>query len=199
MSDITSNAPPTAQAGQPAQPAQAGQPAQPAQAGQPAQRGQIVTIGQAVGQAEAVLTRLLARVLAETGTSRQDYLALQRLTALGGLASREAYITDLSGWLYIDLWSAGELADSLAQAGLLEASGGMVRFAPPGTELRDRIAASASALTRSVIASVGPADLAATIQTLEQVTARARALLNAEYAEYAEYEGSPGKAAHADR
>jgi hypothetical protein len=85
MTDITSKAPPT---------------------GQPGQRGQIVTIGQAVGQAEAVLTRLLARVLAETRTSRQDYLALQRLAALGGVASREEYITDLSGALYIDLWSA---------------------------------------------------------------------------------------------
>jgi DNA-binding MarR family transcriptional regulator len=168
MTDITSKAPPT---------------------GQPGQRGQIVTIGQAVGQAEAVLTRLLARVLAETRTSRQDYLALQRLAALGGVASREEYITDLSGALYIDLWSAGELVDSLAQAGLLEASGGIVRFALSGTELRDHIARSASALTRTMIAPVKPADLATTIRTLEQVTVRGRALL----------EGSLGEAAHANR
>ncbi|HEX3963259.1 MAG TPA: hypothetical protein VHZ03_42610 [Trebonia sp.] len=168
MTDITSTAPPT---------------------GEPAQRAQIVTIGQAVGQAEAVLSRVLARVLAETRTGRQDYLALQRLAALGGVASREAYITDLSGGLYIDLWSAAELVDSLARAGLLEASGGTVRFAPSGTELRDHIVGSASALTRSVIAPVNPADLATTIQTLEQVTARGRALL----------EGSLGEAAHADR
>ncbi|HEY6792736.1 MAG TPA: hypothetical protein VI365_36040 [Trebonia sp.] len=171
MTDITSTAPP------------AGEPAQPAQ------RAQIAAIGQAVGQAEAVLSRVLARVLAETRTGRQDYLALQRLAALGGVASREAYITDLSGGLYIDLWSAAELVDSLARAGLLEASGGMVRSAPSGTELRDHIIGSASALTRSMIAPVSPADLATTIQTLEQVTARGRALL----------EGSLGDAAHADR
>ena len=150
----------------------------------------VVTIGQAVGQAEGVLTRLLARVLAETGTSRQDYLAMQRLTALGGVASREAYITDLGSWLQIDLWSAGELADSLAEAGLLEASGGMVRFAPSGTRLRDRIVSSASAVTRTVIAPINPADLATTIQTLEEVTARGRALLS---------EGSPKVAADMDR
>jgi DNA-binding MarR family transcriptional regulator len=150
----------------------------------------VVTIGQAVGQAEAVLTRLLARVLAETGTSRQDYLAMQRLTALGGVASREAYITDLSGWLQIDLWSASELADSLVQAGLLEASGGMVRFAPSGTQLRDRILSSASAVTRTMIAPINPADLATTIQTLEEVTARGQALLS---------EGSPEVAADVDR
>jgi hypothetical protein len=138
----------------------------------------VVTIGQAVGQAEAVLTRLLARVLAETGTSRQDYLAMQRLTALGGVAGREAYITDLSDWLQIDLWSAGELADSLVQTGLLDASGGMVRFAPSGRQLRDRIVSSASAVTRTMIAPVNPADLAITIQTLEEVTARGRTLLS---------------------
>lgn len=150
----------------------------------------VVTIGQAVGRAEAVLTRLLARVLAETGASRQDYLAMQRLTALGGVAGREAYITDLSGWLQIDLWSAGELADSLVQAGLLEASGGMVRFAPSGAQLRDRIVSSASAVTQTMIAPINPADLATTIQILEEVTTRGRALLS---------EGSPEVAADVDR
>jgi hypothetical protein len=34
-------------------------------------------IGQAVGQAEAALSRLLVQVLAETGTTRETYLALQ--------------------------------------------------------------------------------------------------------------------------
>jgi hypothetical protein len=105
------------------------------------------------------------------------------------VASREKFITDLSAGLYIDLWSAGELVDSLAQAGLLEASGGMVQFAPSGTELRDHIVGSASAATRSIIAPVDPADLATTIQTLEQLTARGRALLA----------GSLGETAHADR
>jgi hypothetical protein len=157
----------------------------------------VVTIGQAVGQAEAVLTRLLARVLAETGTSRQDYLAMQRLTALGGVASREAYITDLSGWLQIDLWSAGELADSLVQAGLVEVSGGMIRFAPSGTQLRDRIVSSASAVTRTMIAPINSADLATTIQTLEEVAARGRALLSEGSPGVSE--GSPAVAADVDR
>jgi len=135
-------------------------------------------IGQAVGQAEAVLSRLLAGVLAQTGTRRQDYLALQRLTALGGEASRYAYVSDLGSWLQIDLWGAGELVASLTQAGLLEDSGGMVRFAPPGVALRDEIASSASAVTRTVLAPIDPADLATTIRTLEQVTAGARAVLD---------------------
>ena len=73
-----------------------------------------MAIGQAVGQAESVLSRLLAGVLAEAGTERKAYFALQRLTVLGDTARRDDYLNDLSDWLDIDLWSAGELADRLA-------------------------------------------------------------------------------------
>jgi len=39
-------------------------------------------IGQSVGQAQATLTRLLDRILAESGTGHQTWLGLQRLNAL---------------------------------------------------------------------------------------------------------------------
>jgi hypothetical protein len=149
------------------------------QAAQQTVQAPIVPIGQAVGQAEAVLSKLLALVLAETGTSRQDYLAMQRLTALGGSAFREDYLADLSGWLDIDLWAAGELADALSESGLLEQDGAIVRFAAAGAELRDRIVSSAGAVTRSLIAPIDPADVAATIRTLRELTSRARAVLSA--------------------
>ena len=48
----------------------------------------IPLIGQAVGQAQASLTKILLGILAESGTSYQVYLGLQRLTALGGEATR---------------------------------------------------------------------------------------------------------------
>ena len=48
----------------------------------------VLLIGQSVGQAQASLTRLLIGILAETGTPYQTYLGLQRLTALGGQATR---------------------------------------------------------------------------------------------------------------
>jgi hypothetical protein len=139
-------------------------------------RAPIVTIGQAVGQAEAVLSRFLARVLAQTGTSRQAYLAMQRLTSLGA-ATREDYLADLSSWLQVDLWAAGELADSLAADGLIEQADGTVRFTAAGQALRDQITGAGSAATRSVLESVDPADLETTIRTLGDITARARALL----------------------
>ena len=48
----------------------------------------IPLIGQAVGQAQASLTKILLGILAESGTSYQDYLGLQRLTALGREATQ---------------------------------------------------------------------------------------------------------------
>jgi hypothetical protein len=136
----------------------------------------IVTIGQAVGQAEAVLSRFLARVLAQAGASRESFLAMQRLTTLGGAATREDYVIDLSSWLQVDLWAAGELANSLEAAGHVEQADGMVRFTPAGAALRDQIAGSAGAVTRSLLAALDPADVETTIRTLHEVTARGRVL-----------------------
>ena len=140
---------------------------------------QPVPIGPAVGQAEAVLSQLLARVLAETGTSRQHYLAMQRLAGLGGAATREAYVFDLSDALEIDLWAAGELADTLAEAGVLAEADGLIRLGDRGAYLRGQIAGSAGAITRALLAPISPADVETTIRTLREVTQRGRALLAA--------------------
>ena len=78
-------------------------------------------IGQSVGQAQASLTRLLTGILAESGTSYQAWLALQRLNALGGRPARDAYERDLSGWLLLDGPEAARLAGDLVAAGLVAA------------------------------------------------------------------------------
>src|SRR6266487_3114813 len=75
-------------------------------------------IGQAVGQAQASLTRVLTGILAGTGTSYPVWLGLQRLNALGGQPSREAYEADLSYWLQLDGPGAARLARDVAAAGL---------------------------------------------------------------------------------
>src|SRR5256886_15714064 len=48
-------------------------------------------IGQAVGQAQASLTRLLTGILAGSGTSYLHWLGLQRLNAMGGQPSPGGY------------------------------------------------------------------------------------------------------------
>jgi len=70
-------------------------------------------LGQAVGQAQASLTRLLTGILARTGTSHQVWLGLQRLNALGGRSAREAYEADLSYWLQLDGPAAARLVGAI--------------------------------------------------------------------------------------
>jgi hypothetical protein len=137
------------------------------------------SIGQAVGQAESLLTRLLAGVLAETGTPRDTYLALQRLSAHGNAAGRETYVRDLSDWLDLDLWAAGELVQGMAAAGLVALADDRIRLAGPGAELGARIRGAIGAVTAPLWASFDQADLETTVRTLGEITVRARQALAA--------------------
>lgn len=137
-------------------------------------------LGQVLGQAQSVLTRLLGGVVAETGTTRETYLALLRLSASGGTVGRQAYIHDLSDRFDLDLWAAGELADDMAAAGLLTLSGGTVTLADAGAELRARIGDGIGALTAPMYGRLDPADLDTTIRTLAEITELARETLVAE-------------------
>jgi DNA-binding MarR family transcriptional regulator len=136
-------------------------------------------IGQTVGQAEAALSRLLAGILAETGTTRETYLALQRMAALGDGPLREDYARDLNDALGLDLWAAGNLVDTLVSAGLLAAGEGgddTVRLTPAGTELRGKLQDSVRAVNAPLWESLDAVVLDTTIKTLQEITARARAL-----------------------
>jgi hypothetical protein len=136
-----------------------------------------IPLGQAVGQAEAVLSRFLAEVLAETGTERQTYLAMQRLALAGGAADRETYVRDLAVALELDLWAAGELADRLAAGGLFECEDATVRLSARGAGLRGRILGSAGQVTAKLTETLDPVDVETTIRTLQDVTERASELL----------------------
>jgi DNA-binding MarR family transcriptional regulator len=133
-------------------------------------------VGQAVGQAEASLTRLLSGVLAESGTSRETYLGLQRLTALGGQAERDTYERDLSGWLQLDSAAASRLAADLLAAGLAATEGDAIRLTAQGQALREGILAASAKITAPMLASLDRGDLETTIRTLQEITRRAQAI-----------------------
>jgi hypothetical protein len=135
-----------------------------------------LALGQAVGQAQLVLTRLLSGVLAETGTKRETYLALQRLSVHGDSLARDRYVRDLSDWLDLDLWAAGELTGSMLDARLLALAGETVRLAPAGAELRERIRRSVGAVNGPLYEALDPADIETTVRTLQDITSRAREL-----------------------
>ena len=133
-----------------------------------------MAIGQVVGQAETVLTKLLAGVLAETGATRETYLAMQRLLVHNDAVDREVYVRDLGDWLDLDLWSAGELASALVTEGLFTLDHETIRLAPPGAELRERIRRGIGDLMAPVWAQLDPADVETTVRTLRQITTLAR-------------------------
>jgi hypothetical protein len=128
-------------------------------------------IGQAVGQAQASLTRLLAGILTGTGTSYPVWLGLQRLNALGGQPSRAAYEADLSYWLQLDGPAAARLAGDVVTAGLA-ASGddGSIAVSAGGRALREEVLAASAKVTGPMLATIDRADLDTTIRTLEKIT-----------------------------
>jgi hypothetical protein len=132
-------------------------------------------IGQAVGQAQASLTRLLTGVLAGTGTSYQVWLGLQRLNALGGQPARAAYEADLSYWLELDGPAAARLASDVVATGLA-ASGDddSIALGARGRALREEILAASASLTGPMLATIDRADLDTTIRTLDKITSLAR-------------------------
>ena len=132
-------------------------------------------IGQAVGQAQASLTRLLTGILAGSGTSYQTWLGLQRLNALGGQQARAAYEADLSYWLQLDGPAAAGLAGDLVAAGLVTgASDGTLTLSPRGRALREAVLARSAQVTGPILATIDRGDLETTVRTLEQITRLAR-------------------------
>ena len=131
-------------------------------------------MGQAVGQAQASLTRLLTGILAGMGTSHLVWLGLQRLNALGGQPTREAYEADLSYWLQLDGPAASRLAGDVVAAGLA-ASGddGSIALSAEGRALREEVLAASARVTGPMLATIDRADLDTTIRTLQEITRRA--------------------------
>jgi len=136
----------------------------------------IPFIGQAVGQAQASLTKILLGILAESGTGYQDYLGLQRLTALGGETTREAYERDLVDWLELDATAAARLAGDLVVAGLAETEGGAIRLSAQGRGLREGVLAASAKITGPMLATIDRDDLETTVRTLDEITRRARGI-----------------------
>lgn len=140
----------------------------------------VPLIGQAVGQAQASLTRLLTGILTEAGTSYQVWLGLQRLAALGGQATGEAYQRDLSDWLLLDGPAAARLAGELVAAGLADTGDHAVRLTARGQGLREQVLAASAKITGPMLATIDRGDLETTVRTLDEITRRARGTITTE-------------------
>jgi len=108
---------------------------------------------------------------AGTGTSYRLWLGLQRLNALGGQPTREAYEADLSYWLQLDGPDAARLAGDVVAAGLAVAGDdGLIAVSARGRALRQEVLAASAQVTGPMLATIDRADLDTTIRTLEKIT-----------------------------
>jgi hypothetical protein len=133
------------------------------------------TIGQAVGQAQSVLSRVLVEAVAQAGTKRETYLALQRLGVLGDAATLDDYVRDVVDWLDMDTGSARELAGGLADAGLITVRDGAVEITADGSLLRAKVVGLISAVTAPLYEHLSRSDVETTVRTLRGLSTGARA------------------------
>ena len=97
-------------------------------------------IGQALGQAQSVLSRVLVEAVAQAGTDRETYLALQRLGVLGDAAALDRYVRDLVDWLDLDARSAGSSPTAWRRRAD-HGRAGTVEITADGAQLRARSSA----------------------------------------------------------
>jgi DNA-binding MarR family transcriptional regulator len=122
------------------------------------------------------------RILARSGTTFPQWVALTKVAADGGTADRRQLIDAMTGALKIDDAAAAEALAGLAAADLLEAlealpgTGSRVGLTPPGQARYREIRAAVDRVTARLYGDIPPAELATAGRVLALITARANEL-----------------------
>ncbi|MFJ1547993.1 hypothetical protein [Streptomyces sp. NPDC088246] len=136
--------------------------------------------GQIIGQAHYATRAVLERLLATTGTTFHQSVALNAVADSGEAIERGRLVDGMTGTLKIDAEVAEATVAELSAAGLLEeVPGSTVRVAltPAGRDRRQANSAGIANITARLYAGLPAEDLAATGRVLTEVTARANAVL----------------------
>ncbi|MFD7818744.1 MarR family winged helix-turn-helix transcriptional regulator [Streptomyces sp. NPDC059785] len=134
--------------------------------------------GQLIGTAHYASRALLEAVLARTGTTFEESVALRAVSDQGGSVERTRLTDRLTGALKIDGPAAEETVGTLAAAGLLEVSAdGRASLTAVGRELFAGINESAAGIAARLYAGIPAEDLAVTGRVLTLVRERADAEL----------------------
>ncbi|MFI1223656.1 MULTISPECIES: hypothetical protein [unclassified Streptomyces] len=132
--------------------------------------------GQIIGQAHYATRAVLESLLATTGTTFHQALALNALAARGGTADRSWLVARLTTGLKIDAATAEEVLASLTASGLLTASaddGARLGFTEAGQERQAAIADGTAKIVAPLYADLPAEDLATTARILLTLTERA--------------------------
>lgn len=136
---------------------------------------------QIVGQAENAHLPILARILAGTGTTKNQWVALSLATAAGGTVDHDQLAAQIAGALKIDNGTAVRAITELTTTGMLarlpgEAS--VVRLTDAGQARYREIRSAVDEIIKRVYGDIPTEDLATAGRVLTLITAR----LNAETA-----------------
>jgi hypothetical protein len=126
--------------------------------------------GQLIGQAERVTRAVLDRLLAETGTTFTEWVALN-VTATAEPNDLDA---QLVAGLRVEPAEARSVVAGLVEQGLLAAGGGLTAA---GRARHDQIAAGIAGITRRLYADLPADDLATAGRVLTTVITRAQSEL----------------------
>ncbi|MFI6729355.1 hypothetical protein NRF20_05520 [Streptomyces sp. R-74717] len=136
--------------------------------------------GQVIGQAHYATRAVLERLLATTGTTFHQSVALNVIADSGEAIERGRLVDRMTGTLKIDAEVAEATVAELSAAGLLEEVPGStprVGLTPAGRDRRQAHRAGIADITARLYADLPAEDLATAGRVLTEVTARANAVL----------------------
>ncbi|WP_405682840.1 hypothetical protein [Streptomyces sp. NBC_00057] len=136
--------------------------------------------GQVIGQAHYATRAVLERLLATTGTTFHQSVALNVIADTGESIERGRLVDRMTGTLKIDAEAAEATVAELSAAGLLEevpGSTARVGLTPAGRDRQHAHRAGIADITARLYADLPAEDLAAAGRVLTEVTARANAVL----------------------
>lgn len=136
--------------------------------------------GQIIGQAHYATRAVLERMLAATGTTFHQSVALNAIAGSGGTVERRALVARMTGTLKIDATAAVTAVSELTSAGLLEEPAGdtsWLSLTAAGAELQRTHSTGLAGIMATLYAGQSPEDLATAGRVLTEVTARANAVL----------------------
>lgn len=134
--------------------------------------------GQVIGLAHYAGRAALERVLARSGTTFEQSVALRAASDNGGSVERARVVSQLTDGLKIEESAARRTVEELTALGLLEElTPGQVSLTDGGRELSASIRSAGDAIAARVYAGIPAEDLAAAGRVLALVTERANAEL----------------------
>jgi DNA-binding MarR family transcriptional regulator len=133
---------------------------------------------QIVGQAEKAHKPILDRILARTGTTMNQWVALKFTAVSGGAADRDQLISRIAGALRTDDATALAAISELTTAGLLKdlpGQGSRLGFTDAGQALYQQIYSAIDEVLARAYADIPDGDLAIAARVLTLITARLNA------------------------